>query len=605
MLSSSVVITTCERREALARAILSVARQSQPPSEIIIVDDCSSYDVPSALATLDIGNIPVRVSVLPSRVGAPVARNLGASMASGDILMFLDDDDQWAPGKIGRQLAALEAHAEAGWVYTGTVAVDQISDEIISLSRNHESGRVWPNILFRNFVGPTSAVAIRRHIFEQAGGFDPELPALQDYDLWLRLAMIAPVRYDDGHDLLFTSRSLDESARISTKTGNYARAYGLLEFKYRNQLRSLTAKQQRRCLANSYLLQMGKLIRAREVGRALALLVRASFIEPRTLLRIGSSLVSRLRGASRSISAIRPPQSYKNRNISFSVIVPVYNRAHCVGAALASALAQDYPPLEVIVIDDGSEDSLQKALIPFGSNVTLLRSPQNLGAAAARNAAIAVARGTHVAFLDSDDTWAPGKLRAQAEFMESNGVDVCCTGFSVGGTPVARPYGESVSLRDLVWGCHVSPGTTLVASREILLRMGAYDTGFRRLEDWDLLLRMAEAGHRIGFLSATFADLEPSQGGAAEAVLNSLMLMRERHLQLLQSASGRLARDFRAGLAFETAGVHARSGRWFAMAMALLHSWLLAPLDYRLFRLILIPKLASRASRLQHRAHDA
>jgi glycosyltransferase involved in cell wall biosynthesis len=605
MLSSSVVITTCERKEAVARAILSVARQTLPPKEIIVVDDCSSYDVEQFVASLDTGNVPVSTRTLPRRSGAPVARNLGATVATGEVLMFLDDDDQWAPGKIERQMAVFEAHAEVAWVYTGMAAVDRISEKTISLSRHHESGWVWPNILFRNFVGPTSAVAIRRHTFEQVGGFDPEFPALQDYDLWVRLAMAAPVRYDGGHDLLFTSRSLDETVRISTRIGNYRHAYRLLELKYRDQISALTSAERRRFFANSCLVQMGKLLQARQVGRASTMFVKAFRAEPRIVARIGSSLMSRYGGATLSEPAIPTLPAYQNRTITLSVVIPVYNQAHRVGAALRSALEQDLAPLEVIVVDDGSVDDLQEALKPFVTKITILRSPKNLGAAAARNAAIAVARGTHVAFLDSDDTWSPGKLRVQAEFMVMHNLDLCCTGFSMDGAPCDRPYDELVSLSDLVWGCYLSPGTTLTASRELLLRMGGYDAALGRLEDWDLLLRMVEAGHRIGFLRQALANVKASGGGSPDVVLAGLMHIRERHLGLLRSVSKKLARNFRAGMAFETAGVYARSGRWAAMGVALLHALVLAPLGNHSFRFVLVPKILWKVSRLRRGAHDA
>lgn len=605
MLSTSAIITTCERREAVVRAVLSVARQNLPPSEIIVVDDCSGYDVGRVLASIDTGNIPFRTSILPRRSGAPIARNVGASMASGEILMFLDDDDQWAPAKIEHQLNAFNANPEIGWVYTGTAAIDQISAEIISYSRNHESGFVWPNILFRNFVGPTSAVAIRRQIFDLSGGFDPALPALQDYDLWLRLAMTAPVAYDGEHNLLFTGRSVDDTARISTKTANYQRAYERLEAKYEERFASLTSVQRRRFYANSCLVLMGKHLSAREIGRATEMFIRACLAEPRTFTRVGSSLISRRGHTSPRDIAPRLFSSNGRSEISFSVIVPAYNRAHCIGAAIHSVLAQDLPPLEIIVIDDGSIDDLGVALKPFARRITLVRSPENRGAAAARNAAVALARGTHVAFLDSDDTWFPGKLRAQAEFMLSRGVDLCCTGFLVGGAAVDRPYRELVSLSDLVWGCYLSPGTTLVASCELLMRAGGYDTSFRRLEDWDLLLRLAEAGHRIGFLSSAQANIDPSQAAATDVVLTSLMHMRQRHLELLRSISPKLSRDFRAGIAFETAGAYARSGRWVRAVMALLHAFIQSPLNNRSFRFVLIPKLAARISKSLGRTQHA
>jgi glycosyltransferase involved in cell wall biosynthesis len=350
---------------------------------------------------------------------------------------------------------------------------------------------------------------------------------------------------------------------------------------------------------------MGKLLQARQVGRAATMFGKAFLAEPRIVARIGSSLMARYGSVTASEPVIPALPPCQNRMITLSVIIPVYNQAHQVGAALESVLEQDLAPLEVIVVDDGSVDDLQAALRPFLTKITVLRLPRNVGAAAARNAALAVARGSHVAFLDSDDTWSPGKLRAQAEFMVSRNLDFCCTGFSVDGAPCDRPYGELVSLNDVVWGCYLSPGTTLAASREVLLRAGGYDTALGRLEDWDLLLRMLEAGHRIGFLHHALANVKSSGGGAPDVVLRGLKHIRERHLRVLQSASRKLARNFRAGMAFETAGAYARSGRWAATGVSLLHAFVLAPLGNLSFRLVLLPKLLPGRFSMRSGAHDA
>jgi glycosyltransferase involved in cell wall biosynthesis len=99
-----------------------------------------------------------------------------------------------------------------------------------------------------------------------------------------------------------------------------------------------------------------------------------------------------------------------------SVILPVYNRAGSVGRAIASVLAQDHRPIELIVVDDGSTDDTRRVLETFGSEITVI-SQANAGAYVARNAALRIARGEFVAFIDSDDAWLPGRLRSQLELM--------------------------------------------------------------------------------------------------------------------------------------------------------------------------------------------
>ena len=92
-----------------------------------------------------------------------------------------------------------------------------------------------------------------------------------------------------------------------------------------------------------------------------------------------------------------------------SVIIPTYNRVHCVGEAIDSVLAQDPPADEVIVVDDGSTDATPERLAGYGDRITVIRQ-ENAGAGAARTAGLGRARGDWITFLDSDDIWLPGRL---------------------------------------------------------------------------------------------------------------------------------------------------------------------------------------------------
>jgi len=94
---------------------------------------------------------------------------------------------------------------------------------------------------------------------------------------------------------------------------------------------------------------------------------------------------------------------------SVSVVIPTYNRAHCVGEAIDSVLSQDPPADEIIVVDDGSTDDTVAILKAYGKRITLIRQ-ENAGAAAARNTGLQHASCDWITFLDSDDLWYPGRL---------------------------------------------------------------------------------------------------------------------------------------------------------------------------------------------------
>ncbi len=97
-----------------------------------------------------------------------------------------------------------------------------------------------------------------------------------------------------------------------------------------------------------------------------------------------------------------------------SVVIPTYNRAHLIGETLKAVLDQSLPPVEVIVVDDGSTDDTGEILTRFGGRITALRIP-NSGELVARNTGIAHAKGTLIAFCDSDDLWRPEHLARMAE----------------------------------------------------------------------------------------------------------------------------------------------------------------------------------------------
>lgn len=111
-----------------------------------------------------------------------------------------------------------------------------------------------------------------------------------------------------------------------------------------------------------------------------------------------------------------------------SVIIPAYNGSRTIGQAVRSVLAQDVP-LEIIIVDDCSDDDLQKALLPFAGCgcLKLLRNNVNLGVAESRNRGVRHAAGRFVAFLDCDDWWEKDKLKRQLHLMRKTGCVLCST----------------------------------------------------------------------------------------------------------------------------------------------------------------------------------
>jgi glycosyltransferase involved in cell wall biosynthesis len=268
---------------------------------------------------------------------------------------------------------------------------------------------------------------------------------------------------------------------------------------------------------------------------------------------------------------------------TISVVIPIWNRASSVGAAIGSALSQTLPPrfaLEVIVVDDGSSDQPQEKLACFGDQIRLVRHPTNLGAAAARNSGCEAATGDYIAFLDSDDQWLPGKLASQIAFMRDRDLDISCTAYLLQRPSriiVSPRYRTgSLSLSDMVWGCFVSPGSTLLCKTATFRDVGLLDTSLQRLEDWDWLIRLTRT-RPLGFLAEPLARIEPSAGAASAVVLAALDRIASKHLPELTGAN---RRHFRAGYHLQRAAVLVRSDKTRAvseLALSLLHS----PFDHQ------------------------
>lgn len=138
------------------------------------------------------------------------------------------------------------------------------------------------------------------------------------------------------------------------------------------------------------------------------------------------------------------------QEVLVSVIMPAYRCAGTVRQAIDSALAQEIP-LEVIVLNDQSPDGLDRIMAQYAGDtrVRYLKNERNMGAAASRNRGVRLARGKYVAFLDADDWWDCGKLKAQLALMERENVVLCSTGRELV-TPEGRLTGRNIGVREQI-----------------------------------------------------------------------------------------------------------------------------------------------------------
>ena len=176
-----------------------------------------------------------------------------------------------------------------------------------------------------------------------------------------------------------------------------------------------------------------------------------------------------------------------------SVIVATRNGEKFLRPALESLFAQDYSPIDAILVDDGSDDGTPEIASSFQS-LRYIRQ-ENRGLAEAHNAGIAAARGDFIAFLDDDDVLPPNKVSVQVNHLVEHPNLGCVMGRQEWINP--PPW----LTRDAVYGDldGIPPGSAMIR-REVLRQLGGFDSSYRCGDDMDLLVRMRERGVKMEVL---------------------------------------------------------------------------------------------------------
>ncbi len=189
-LQISVIIPVYNRADLVSRAIDSVLAQSRPADEVIVVDDGSTDDTIGAVQRF---GDRVRMIQQPHS-GVSAGRNRGIHEARYDWLAFLDSDDLWKPDKLQRQCKALQEQPDSLVCYTDEEW--RKDGRWKNQSKHHQkySGWIYARCLPLCLISPSS-VLLHWRVLEAAGLFDEQLPACEDYDLWLRVCLRFPVLF--------------------------------------------------------------------------------------------------------------------------------------------------------------------------------------------------------------------------------------------------------------------------------------------------------------------------------------------------------------------------------------------------------------------------
>jgi glycosyltransferase involved in cell wall biosynthesis len=241
-----------------------------------------------------------------------------------------------------------------------------------------------------------------------------------------------------------------------------------------------------------------------------------------------------------------------------SIVIPSYNTADLIAACLDSVFAQTFQDFEAIVVNDGSPDTpeLEKVLQPYLDRIVYIKQV-NKRAAGARNTAIAKARGEFLAFLDSDDTWLPNHLESQMKQFEADpALGLVYANAVLIGDPARHiefmekcpSAGEAGFEALAVENCQI-PVSTVVARKAAIVKAGGFDESLVRCDDYDMWLRTAFYGGKVGYnrqVQACLADGRPGSLGVSRARMAEacwLILEKADQKLPLSSAQRKLVRN--------------------------------------------------------------
>jgi glycosyltransferase involved in cell wall biosynthesis len=200
MLRVTVIVPTCERPTLLVRALRSVLAQEARPTEVIVVNDARPEEGDQIRKLVQTLALPAACVVNNLHMkGASGARNTGAEHATGDVLAFLDDDDEWLPSYLGAARAPFDT------LDVDVVCTDflyRFADGVERPGKSAPDALITDSFLTRNPGLIGSNLMIRTSVYRAVGGFDESLPTYEDVDFGIRLSLHGAGRYQPLHQPL-------------------------------------------------------------------------------------------------------------------------------------------------------------------------------------------------------------------------------------------------------------------------------------------------------------------------------------------------------------------------------------------------------------------
>lgn len=496
----SVVVPSFNQGRFLGQALESLFRQEYPALEVVVMDGGSTDETADVIRSY-----AERLTFWSSEPdgGQAAAINAGMGHCTGELVTWLNSDDFHLGDSLWRVARASVDHPGHGLYIGNGLRHDERSGATAPFCRRHLalSRRALAEGL--DYV-LQPAVFFLREAWDEAGGLRPELHYCLDWDLILRVAARRPAVLID--EFLAATREYEST---KTASGGFERAHEILGVARAHTGRTVTP-------GGLYYLLETLLAETTDAAwggirhRAWAMMRELNDVFAR---EYGNADGFPERGDPQDSThvpvarrgALRRPPAPAQRLPSISLVMPSFNQCDYIGEALESALAQDYPRLELIVMDGGSTDGSVGVIERHQERLAYWASERDRGPAHALNKGFARATGDVLGWLNTDDLLADGALaEVGAAFADDPELDMV-VGNALYVDEAARPfladhgthrtalyYGE-LQPRERIpayWEyVHAVPQPTVFFRRRLLERCGALDESYHFIFDFELFAR--------------------------------------------------------------------------------------------------------------------
>ena len=461
---TSIIIVAYDEGQAVLDLLTSVSSRRKAGMEVILVDNGLDEQT-RKLIKKSFSKITYVLS--SENVGCSEGRNVGASCAKGEILVFIDSDGSLEKGSLDRIVERMK-----------NSSLVAIRGRVIPLSDHQEDAYVPPHYdlgdcEIESYIDAEGISAWRKDDFLKSGGFEPSLAGGEGVVLCYRMCE-------------FYGYLRDQFLYAPDIKLRHDFAFDVEKLEYKIKQREIFSSQRllRYPFIDEFILYYSK--------------------KRKDLSKNSSRMENLIQNISKQVDSKKENDGYihsvseKDGHVSFSVVIPCYNLGKHIMDAVASVRSQTLQGVEIIIVDDASPDQhTQEVLNRMEDDITLIKLEENGGVSRARNAGISQASGEYILCLDADDTIMPEYLeKAKNVFDADNGVDiVSCHAQVWGGKEWVWKADDKLPIQEALMRSPIHTASTFRKSAHD--QGGGYDEQLRGYEDWDHWLRIMKQGGTV------------------------------------------------------------------------------------------------------------